>query len=158
MKKIMFYIALTLMTCSISVAQEMDMMLYNRDINGIEIGDTLKYDQVVLQFGEPSNYYEYDSGDLGVDKRYIYGENSFHFNDDVFIGFSIHDSTFAALTNHIEGGLKVGDKLSCLDNFKYGKPEYHRGKSYSLFTGADNPVYLNVENGIITCIYYSTPM
>ena len=158
MKKIMFYIALTIATCGISMGQEVDMMLYNRDINGVEIGDTLKYDQVVLQFGEPSNYYEHDSGDLGVDKRYIYGENSFHFNDDVFIGFSIHDSTFAALTNHIDGGLKVGDKLSRLDNFKYGKPEYHRWSTYRLFAGSDNPVNLIVENGIIIGIDYHDPM
>ena len=37
MKKIMFYIALTIATCGISMGQEVDMMLYNRDINGVEI-------------------------------------------------------------------------------------------------------------------------
>ena len=158
MKKIIFYITLTIATCGISIAQEVDIMMYNRDINGVEIGDTLKYDQVVLQFGEPSRYYENDSGDLGVDKLYYYGKNHLQFNDDVFIGFGLRDALFAALTNHIEDGLKVGDKLSRLDNFKYGKPEYHRWNTYLLFTGSDNPVYLIVENGIIIGIDYNDPM
>lgn len=158
MKKIFFYIALTIATCSMSMGQEVDMMLYNRDVNGVEIGDILKYHQVVLIFGDPSYYNENDSGDLGVNKHYYYGENCFHFKDDEFIGFSLFDASFAALTNHIESGLKVGDKLSILDNFKYGKPEYHAEKVYSLFTRSDNPVYLEVENGIITCINYSDPM
>ena len=158
MKKMIFYLVLTIATCCLSMGQEVDMMLYNRDVNGVEIGDTLNYDQVVLLFGDPSYYNENDSGDLGVNKHYYYGENCFHFKDDVFIGFCLFDASFAALTNHIEGGLKVGDTLSRLDSFKYGKPEYHRWKSYCLFTGSDNPVYLHVENGIITCIDYSDPM
>ena len=146
------------MACSISLAQDIDMMLYDRDVNGIEIGDTLKYDQVVLLFGEPKRYYEHDSEDLGVNKHYYYGENIFIFKDNVFIGFGLRDALFAALTNHIEGGLKVGDKLSRLDNFKYGKPECHRWNTYLLFTGSDNPVYLIVENGIIIGIDYNDPM
>ena len=157
MKKIIFYITLTIATCGISIAQEVDMMMYNRDINGVEIGDTLKYDQVVLQFGEPSRYYENDSGDLGVDKLYYYGKNHLQFNDDVFIGFCLRDSMFTALTTDIEGGLKVGDNISRLDDFKYGKPKQYRNQ-YMLYWHCDCPVYLIVENGIIKGIDYNDPM
>lgn len=148
MKKIIFSIALVLIACGFSYAQ---------DLRGIDIGTVLNYEQVISIFGEPSRYQESDSGDLGIDKYYHYGENYLHFNDDVFIGFHLRDSGFLAFTTDIEGGLKVGDNLSRLDNFKYGKPKRYQNK-YILYWHCDCPVYLKVEDGIIIGIDYHDPM
>lgn len=158
MKKTIISIALIIMACSISSAQEVDMMIYNRDVNGVDIGDVLEYDQVVSVFGEPECFKQDDNGIEGINQQYSYGCNTLDFKDDVFIGFCLRDASFTALTNHIDGGIKVGDKLSRLDNFKYGKPKFHKGNTYLMFTGSDNPVYLIVENGIIIGIDYSDPV
>ena len=139
-------------------AQEVDMMLYKRDVNGVEIGDTLTKSQVYSVFGVPSRYKYYDTGDLGVNETYYYGESFLDFKDNVFIGFCLRDSHFSAFTCHIEGGLHVGDPLRKLNGFRYGDPEYREPGRYNLFPTSDNPVYLIVSNGIITGIDYSDPL
>ena len=139
-------------------AQDVDMMLYRRDVNGVEIGDTLTRSQVYSVFGVPSRYEYDDTGDLGVNEYYYYGESFLEFKNNIFIGFCLRNSHFSAFTCHIEGGLHVGDKLQKLDGFKYGNPVYHKPGTYDLFYNSDNPVYLIVSNGIITGIDYSEPL
>ena len=125
-------------------AQNVDMMLFNRDVNGIEVGTILTKYILIAKFGDPTRYIEQDSGDNGINKWYYFG--------------SIVDSSFVAFTNHVKGGLKIGDPISLLDNFKYGAPEKETDTCYILFHTADNPVYIYVENDIIVAINYHDPM
>ena len=163
MRNIIYYYYLVLLCvlhmCPAELsAQDVDMMLYRRDVNGVEIGDTLTRSQVYSVFGVPSRYYCHDAGGEGVDELYYYNDSFLHFNNNIFIGFCLRNSHFSAFTCHIEGGLHVGDKLQKLDGFKYGNPVYHKPGTYDLFYNSDNPVYLIVSNGIITGIDYSNPL
>lgn len=142
----------------IVLAQDVDMMLFDRDVNGVKIGVKMTKEQVVDIFGEPDKYVEQDSGDNGVNKFYYYGKSFLHFKNDAFDEFYIVDTDFVALTNHIDGGLKVGDSISKLDSFKYGKPRKQKNGSYKLFFTSDNPVYLWIEDGIIIGIEYNEPI
>ena len=151
--------------CNTSVvlsAQEVDRMKYSRDVNGVEVGIILTRNFVVANFGEPTRYEEQDSGDNGVNRWYYYGDSYIHTKDHVFDEFAVSDTVFAAFTNQIPGGLKVGDPLSKLDNFKYGKPVQYRDFEdclvYSLFDTTDSPVDLYVKDGIIVDITYHDPM
>ena len=157
MKRMILCAAAALVAVAVS-AQEVDIMLYRRDVNGVEIGDTLTRSQVYSVFGVPSRYEYDDTGDLGVNEYYYYGESFLEFKNNIFIGFCLRNSHFSAFTCHIEGGLHVGDKLQKLDGFKYGNPVFHKPGTYDLFYNSDNPVYLIVSNGIITGIDYSEPL
>ena len=139
-------------------AQEVDMMLYKRDVNGVEIGSTLTRSQVLLAFGKPDDYKLYDNGDDGKGESYFYGENRIHFSNGVFDEFYLCTPGFVAFTNHIEGGIKIGDPLSKLDDFQYGKPVYQSIGIYRLFNGSDNPVTLIVKNDVIVGILYHDPI
>lgn len=137
-------------------AQEVDMMLYNRDVDGIEIGTIMTKEQVVEYFGEPTEY-EYCLSDDGDNEIYYYKDSYLHFKGNVLIGFCIRDAEFSTLTNHIQGGLRINDSLSKLDGFIYGVPKpYEDG--YILFEDSDNPIYLLVEESIIVGIDYSDPL
>ena len=137
-------------------AQEVDMMLFNRDVNGIEIGRTMTKGQVIEYFGNPSKY-EYSPSDDGDNELYYYNGSYLHFKGNIFIGFCIRDTKFSTITNHILGGLKINDSLSKLDNFAYGVPKPYQ-EGYILFYNSDNPMYLLVKEGIIIGIDYSDPL
>ena len=139
-------------------AQEVDMMLYKRDVNGVEIGSTLTKSQILSAFGKPDDYKLYDNGEDGKGESFFYGESRIHFNNGVFDEFYLCTPGFVAFTNHIEGGLKIGDPLSKLDDFKYGKPICQRVGIYHLFAGSDNPVTLIVNKGVIIGILYHDPV
>lgn len=141
------------------LAQDVDMMLYVRDVNGVKIGTKMTYEQIVETFGEPDRVWEQDSGDNGIDKMYYYGENIIHTKDDVFDEFYIVDTRFVAFTYQIEGGLKVGDPFSKVDALKkYGEPYLTRIKSYCLFSKSDSQAHVFVENGVIISISYHDPV
>lgn len=164
MKKLIVIFVALLESLYILSAQEVDLMLYDRDVNGVEIGTVLTEEQIVEIFGEP-DYIHVDYPAEGMDelfnvvnKLYYYGNSYVHFEDNEFIGFCLRDSTIQALTNHIENGIRIGDNLSILDDFKYGKPQLYDNDTYILFYTSDNPVYLIVENGIIVGIDYHNPV
>ena len=131
---------------------------FGHDVDGFCIGQRMNYKQFVTKFGKPDRY-EANGGD----ESYYIGEDYFHFGQDgLFLDFVLESPRFAALTKYIKGGIRVGDKLSKLDNFKYGKPvEIKYGFKpekgvikYALFSESDEPVFLLVKNGIITVIFY----
>ena len=97
------------------------------DVEGMKIGQKMTYDQFVAKFGKPTEYTQSDSGEAcesSVDEYYKVGQDVFYFQDNgTFSGFSINENKFSALTLWVSGGIRVGDKLSKLDNFKYGKPK-----------------------------------
>ena len=149
-------------TAPVISAQEVDMMLFNRDVNGVAVGTLLHRARVIEKFGEPTSYKEQLSEDNEVSRWYYYGKSYIHTQDDIFDQFAVRDTNFTAFTNHISGGLKVGDPLSKLDNFKYGKPLFDKQIDdmlrYYLFYTADNPVCLYVKDVIIVDITYHDPM
>ena len=97
------------------------------DVEGVKIGHKMTYDQFVAKFGKPTEYTQSDSGEGGessIDEYYKVGQDVFYFQDNgAFSGFSINENKFSVLTLWITDGIRVGDKLSKLDNFKYGKPK-----------------------------------
>ena len=110
--------------------------------------------QVLEMFGEPTKYEEYDDQYEGVSRWYYYGENYLHFRDDVLEEFAIYESSYTTLEEYFEGGLRVGDPFSRLDEFKHGRVEQIvRGMSYRLYVGMnDNYLTLIVRDGIIVSI------
>ncbi len=104
---------------------------------------------------------------VGCQNDVVSGAHGFSFCDGGrFFGFYLSDSRFSALTLWIPGGIRVGDKLSKLDNFKYGKPKVadwmkptDGSVQYVLFYDyLDGLVFLSVKNGIIEGIWYSDPV
>ncbi len=139
------------------------------DVEGIMINHKINYGQFVDVFGNPDEYERMDTngGVYEVVETYRVGKNSFEFCDGGrFFGFHLSDARFAALTLWISGGIRVGDKLSKLDNFKYGKPKVaywmkttDGSEQYVLFYDyLDGLVFLSVKNGIIKGIWYSDPV
>ena len=142
------------------------------DVEGMKIGQKMTYDQFVAKFGKPTEYTQSDSdsgedGTPTIDEYYRVGKDVFYFrNNGNFCGFSIKDKRLSVLTLWISGGVRVGDKLSSLDNFKYGKPKVASWLEpkdgvvkYTLFYNyLDGLVFLSVKNGIICSISYSDPI
>ncbi len=156
MKRILFITVAFFMSFA-AMAQENEEW-FGHDVDGFCIGQRMNYKQFVTKFGKPDRY-EANGGD----ESYYIGEDYFHFGQDgLFLDFVLESPRFAALTKYIKGGIRVGDKLSKLDNFKYGKPvEIKYGFKpekgvikYALFSESDEPVFLLVKNGIITVIFY----
>ena len=142
------------------------------DVEGMKIGQKMTFDQFVAKFGKPTEYIKSDSdsgedGTPAVDEYYRVGKDVFYFrNNGDFCGFSIKDKKLSVLTLWIPGGIRVGDKLSSLDNFKYGKPKVASWLepkdgfvTYILFYDyLDDLLYLSVKAGIICSISYSDPV
>ena len=157
MKRILFITVAFFMSFA-AMAQENEEW-FGHDVEGFCIGQRMNYKQFVAKFGKPDRY-EANGGD----ESYYIGEDYFHFGQDgLFLDFVIESPRFAALTKYIKGGIRVGDKLSKLDNFKYGKPvEIKYGFKpekgvikYALFSESDEPVFLLVKDGIIIVIIYN---
>ena len=140
------------------------------DVEGMKIGHKMTYDQFVAKFGIPDRYEQNELGEAcesSVDEYYKVGQDVFYFQDNgTFSGFSINENKFSALTLWVSGGIRVGDKLSKLDNFKYGKPKVaswlkpeNGFVEYVLFYNfLDAFVYLSVKDGVIHNIRYSDPI
>ena len=157
MKRILF-ITIAFFMSFAAMAQENEEW-FGYDVEGFCIGQRMNYKQFIAKFGKPERY-EANGGD----ESYYIGEDYFHFGQDgLFLDFVLESPRFAALTKYIKGGIRVGDKLSKLDNFKYGKPvEIKYGFKpekgvikYALFSESDEPVFLLVKDGIIIVIIYN---
>ena len=161
MKKLTMVLSFLFFSLAIS-AQDVDMMIYQRDVNGIKVGTRLTREQVVAEFGEPTRYVEQDSGDNGVDRYYYYGNTYIHTNEHIFDEFALRDAAFTAFTTQISEGLKVGQPLSKLDNFMFGKPQFDKQIDdeirYKIFYTTDSPVDIYVKDGIIVRILYHDPI
>ena len=156
MKRILFITLAFFMSFAVMAKENEEW--FGHDVEGFCIGQRMNYKQFVAKFGKPDRY-EANGGD----ESYYIGEDYFHFGQDgLFLDFVLESPRFAALTKYIKGGIRVGDKLSKLDNFKYGKPvEIKYGFKpekgvikYALFSESDEPVFLLVKDGIIIVIFY----
>ena len=140
------------------------------DVEGVKIEQKMTYGQFVAKFGKPTEYIKSESDEDGkpsIDEYYKVGRDVFYFQDNgTFCGFSINENNFSVLTLWVSGGIRVGDKLSKLDNFKYGKPKEaswlkpeNGFVEYVLFYNfLDAFVYLSVKDGVIHNIRYSDPI
>jgi len=161
MKRILF-ITIALFMSFAAMAQENEEW-FGYDVEGFCIGQRMNYKQFVAKFGKPDRYEVYGEDD-GKQESYYYGKDYFYCDyNGQFLEFNLKTPRFAALTKYIKGGIRVGDKLSKLDNFKYGKPvEIKYGFKpekgvikYALFSESDEPVFLLVKDGIIIVIIYN---
>ena len=169
MTRHLLIIGLALLACISVKAQDFwkDFDKNGIDVEGLKTGQVMNYDQFVAKFGKPDRYIKTDLGDGNIPcwgESYRLGHNSFYFRDNGFFNdFVLCDNRFAALTLWIPGGIRVGDKLSKLDNFKYGKPivaSWYKPSdgcvAYVLFYNyLDDLVFLAIKDGIIQRISYS---
>ena len=167
-RKLLIFSLLVLLSATIN-AQNFweDYKANGIDVDGVKIGQVMNYGQFVAKFGKPDRYERNELGDETepcLDEYYWIGRNWMSFTKNgYFCEFVLKDNRFAALMSWIPGGIRVGDKLSKLDNFKYGKPivaswlKPENGfVEYVLFYNyLDDLVFLSVKDGIIFCISYS---
>ncbi|MCI1640305.1 MAG: hypothetical protein LKI42_03395 [Bacteroidales bacterium] len=135
---------------------------FAQDVDGMRVDQKMTYAQVVAKFGKPDRYHKVND-EFGTSEEYIYGNSILHFEETgKFKNFVIRDRRFAALTLDIDGGIRVGDPLSELDNLKSGKPQYvntdEDGENYVLYPKCNDNVYLTVKDGIIVTIFYYYPV
>ena len=161
MKKFILSMAILFAASFAASAQVLDFYVC-ADVNGIDCSTKCNYDKFVSVFGKPDKYIR--EGGAGIEEpseTYYVGKNSFSFsNDGELHYFDLGDNRFAALTNFIKGGVRVGDKISKLDNIVYGKPKFSSKTSegisiFILWETSYDPVYFHVKDGIILCIVYN---
>ncbi len=140
--------------------------VYAQDVEGVEIDSVMTYAQVVAKFGQPDEVkvQEADFPEGSKIYRYHYGSNYLIFSDvDGMIGFAIQDNRFAVITNYLEGGLRVGDPLSKVQNvdikgYLEKRKEWPKYTSYNLFSQTDCPLWIREKDGIIVSMDLSIPM
>ena len=164
MKKFILSLAVLIAASFAANAQVLDFYV-GADVNGINGSSKCNYDKFVSVFGKPDKYI--CSGDPNGDdfsETYYIGKNtfSFSFNGELYY-FELGDKRFAALTKFIKGGVRLGDKISKLDNIKYGKPVPEKPNKdgttwYDLWESSYDPVYFHVKDGIILRIVYSAAL
>ena len=167
-RKLLIFSLLVLLSATIN-AQNFweDYKANGIDVDGVKIGQVMNYGQFVAKFGKPDKYLKNDIGDGDEPcwgEYYRIENNTFYFRGNAgFNDFVLCDNKFAALTSWIPGGIRVGDKLSKLDNFKYGKPivaswlkpENGFVKYVLFYNYLDDLVFFAVKDGIICRIIYS---
>ena len=162
MKKFILSMAVLLAASFAASAQVLDFYV-GADVNGIDCFTKCNYDKFVSVFGKPDKYEKFGDAEdeEEMSEVYYFGESYFVFqNNGDLHHFAIEDKRFAALTKFIKGGVRVGDKISRLDNIIYGKPKFLNkmpdGKSrFVLWETSYDPVYFHVKDGIILCIVYN---
>ena len=99
------------------------------DVKGISRETICNYAKFVSVFGVPEYYKKVGEPKDGDDMTEVYrfGKTYFVFqNNGELRSFALENNRFPALTNYIEGGIRVGDKFSKLDKFEYGKPVFKK--------------------------------
>ncbi len=141
--------------------------VYAQDIEGVEINTKKTQEQVIAKFGKPDRL-EINDADWPEGSKiryYHYGKNHIVFTDyEGLIEFGVVDNRFAIIKNYINGGIKVGDPLSKIQNLNIHGPLKLRRRAedgtltYNLFTENDDLLRILVKNGKITYIGISVSM
>ena len=126
---------------------------------GLHIGQKADSARVVSIFGKPDRYKKFDN-EYGISETYYFGSNRLHFEcNGCFLDFRLDDNRFAALIDTIEGGVRVGDPISKLDNYVTGKPELIEKVDgfdvYAINKDLCDITRFFVKNGIINIIVFS---
>ena len=129
------------------------------DVEGIHIGEWVDSAKVVSIFGKPDRYHAYDT-EFGISQVFQYGGSWLHFEaNGCLINFRLSDNKYAALIDTIEGGIRVGDPISKLDNYVTGKPvligvDDTGNDIYAINKDLCDITRFCVQNGIITYILF----
>ncbi len=149
------------------IALLLPICTYAQDIEGIEVCTKMTHEQVIAKFGTPDSVKSRNADwpEESKIRSYKYGKNKLVFSDyDGLIEFVIEDNRFALIKNYINGGLKVGDSLSKIQNLNIHGPLELREKIedgtiiYNLFTEYDSRLWILVKNGKIINIHFSLSM
>ena len=132
------------------------------DVKGISRETKCDYAKFVSVFGVPEHYRKVGEPEDGDEMTEVYrfGKSYFVFqNNGELRSFALENNRFPALTNYIEGGIRVGDKFSKLDKFEYGKPVFKKTLEdgtaiYRLWEDSYDQITFSVKNGIIKSIVY----
>ena len=124
------------------------------DVDSVCVDTVMTKEEVIARFGEPDRYQYNDAGPDGIDECYHYGKSFIKFHDNVFIEFSICDSSFVALKCSIPGGVRVGDPFEVLAPLSPRRAHWIKGECYTLFYCSDFPAYVEVSNGKIIAIWF----
>lgn len=141
----------------------MDFKIPIVDVEGLEIFDELDYDGFVMKFGKPDTYKkEVGQTEIWYEEYYSIGKDRFTFgNAGHFREFYLEEKKYAALTLTVNGGVRVGDPLSKLDDYEYGKPKFYKKMEkegtllYTLFDYSESWLIIEVLNGKIVSMSYS---
>lgn len=128
------------------------------DVDSVCVDTVMTKEEVIARFGEPDEYEFYDAGPDGIEEYYHYGKSFIKFHDNVFIEFSICDSSFVALKCSIPGGVRVGDPFEVLAPLSPRRAHWIKGECYALFHDTDCMVFVDISEGKIDSIYYSDPL
>jgi len=134
-------------------------MCLAQDVNGLQAGVRYTRKQVEAALGKPDKYLCHDS-EFGLDEEYQYGKSTFRFGQDgILVSFYVADRKFKVLSKMMKEGVKVGDRLSVLDNFVYGAPVPAIKKNkYVIPLPGDDVLTVDAEKGIIRSFCYTLPM
>ena len=128
-------------------------------VNGIEVGTKMTKSEVIAKFGKPDRYSYNDAGMVeGIDERYIYADGSLHFNNNLFIGFTVIGKSFAVTLGGLDSDITAGDNvsvLSPLDLKKMDRP-WQEKDLYCVYYN-DAKVIFKIEDHIIKWISYFFP-
>lgn len=133
-------------------------MISAHDVDSVRVWTVMTKEEVIARFGEPDEYEFYDAGPDGIEEYYHYGKSFIKFHDNVFIEFSICDSSFVALKCSIPGGVRVGDPFEVLAPLSPRRTDWIKGECYALFHDTDCMVFVDISEGKIDSIYYSDPL
>ncbi len=143
------------------------LFAYAQDVEGVEIDSVMTYAQVVAKFGQPDEV-KVRHADFPENSNiysYFYGENKLVFSDlDGLIEYRIYDDRFKLIVNYLEGGLRVGDLLSKIQDVNVKGPLYKYGTEsdgreiYHLFSQTDCPLWIRTKNGVIADMWLLIPM
>ena len=126
-------------------------------VNGVEVDTKMTKSEVIAKFGKPDRYSYNDAGMVeGIDERYIYADGSLHFNNNLFIGFTVIGKSFAVTLGGLDSDITVGDKFSVLSPLNLIEMDWYEKDWYCVYY-YDVMVSFEVKDSIITCIDYCLP-
>lgn len=163
MKRSIILTILTILTAVPAMAQK-DLS----ELNGMTDG------QVKKTYGQPKEYTANHEYTMSSYFRYDDMEIFYTQSHESIDCFDISSDRVKVLSNFIAGGVRVGDKLSKIQNFDFSKTKYGRNKdgnglkttdfafnildkypvNYVIFEEEGTTVYLCVQNGIIKAISF----
>nr|WP_278707721.1 hypothetical protein [Bacteroides intestinalis] len=124
-------------------------------VNGVEVGTKMTKSEVIAKFGKPDRYSYNDAGIVeGIDEWYIYADSSLHFNNNMFIGFTVCDKNFSVTLGGLDSDIAAGDKFSVLSPLDLIERTWIEKDYYSVYY-YDECVSFKKKDGLIEYIYYS---
>ena len=124
-------------------------------VNGVEVGTRMTKSEVIAKFGKPDRYSYNDAGIVeGIDEWYIYADSSLHFNNNMFIGFTVCDKNFSVTLGGLDSDIAAGDKFSVLSPLDLIERTWIEKDYYSVYY-YDECVSFKKKDGLIEYIYYS---